>query len=166
MRGRNTVRVTKVNGHADEGMVRECGLMRRLILVDGELIFLLLMLDATLRGFCGRWYPVVLELHRFLWLFRVLWLIMMMVMVLRLIRWSGLLVRYPRVGREERGRAMLLGPASLWRSVWVNLPSTAVLLGMWEHGHIGQLLGILGSVVFHVLRCLFCTSLGLVKGLS
>ena len=41
-------------------------LMRRLTLVDGELVVDFPVIDAgrNFGGVCGRWYPVVLELHR------------------------------------------------------------------------------------------------------
>ena len=39
--------------------------------------------------------------------------------------WSaGALPKRRRVGREERGLAMLPGPASLWRSDWIHALST------------------------------------------
>ena len=87
-------------------------------MVDGE--FVLPVIDArrNFAGVCGRWYPFFLELHRFFFFgtSRAVWL-------------AGAPPKRRRVGREERGRAMLLGPASLQRSVWVNLPSTAVTAG-------------------------------------
>ena len=76
LRGSNTVRVTKVKGHADEGMffdgrVRELDRLgnhaadeaadfgRRRVgpgVIDSR---------RKLSGVCGRWYPVLLDLHRF-----------------------------------------------------------------------------------------------------
>ena len=66
LRGRGTVRITKVKGHADEGMFRDGGvreldrlgnsamqLMRRLIWVVGGSISRLLMLGTTLLGSAG-----------------------------------------------------------------------------------------------------------------
>ena len=52
------------------------------------------VIDArrNLSGVCGRWYPVILDLHRFSLLFLVLWSIMMVVVVLLLTLWYGLLV--------------------------------------------------------------------------
>ena len=75
-RGLDTVRITKVEGHADEAMVLDCRVRdddklgndaadeaanfgRRRV---GNAI-----IDArrSLSGVCGRWYPVVLDLHLF-----------------------------------------------------------------------------------------------------
>ena len=72
-RGRDTVRITKVKGHADEDMVRTreedrigndaadeaADYGRRRVEIP--------VIDArrNLAGVCGRWYPVVLDLHRF-----------------------------------------------------------------------------------------------------
>ena len=76
LRGRDTVRKTKVKGHADEGMVAD----GRVRLVDrlgnhaadeaadfGRRRVGSSVIDArrNLSGVCGRWYPVVLDLHRF-----------------------------------------------------------------------------------------------------
>ena len=69
LRGRDTVRIAKVTGHADEAMVLDgrgwvtALLMRLLTLVGrrvGPAVF-----DArrNLSGVCGR-YPVILDLHR------------------------------------------------------------------------------------------------------
>ena len=76
LRGRETVRISKVKLHADEGMVldgrvREVGRLgndaadeaadfgRRRV---GNAV-----IDArrNLSGVCSRWYPVILDLHRF-----------------------------------------------------------------------------------------------------
>ena len=76
LRGLDTVRITKVKGHADEvwfsmvefgrltGLVMTL-LMRLPTLVGGGLALLLLMCGRNLSGVCGRWYPVILDLHRF-----------------------------------------------------------------------------------------------------
>ena len=56
------------------------------------------VIDArrNLSGGCGRWYPVILTLHRFFSLpFLELWSIMMVGMVLLQIPWFGLLVPSP-----------------------------------------------------------------------
>ena len=113
MRGRETVRVTKVKGMLMRARFGKVGfassiawgtmrLMRLLTLDDGESTFLFLML------------------------FRVVWLIMMMVTVPHLIRWSGLLVRSPRCV----GSCHAAWPCTpLWTQDWVNLPSTAITAG-------------------------------------
>ena len=56
-----------------------------------------LVIDArrNLSGVCGRWYPVLLDLHRFS-IAVSLWSIMMVGMVLLLIPWYGLLVLIPK----------------------------------------------------------------------
>ena len=56
------------------------------------------VIDArrNLSGVCGRWYPVILDLHRFSLPFLVLWSIMMVGMVLLLILLFGLLVLFQR----------------------------------------------------------------------
>ena len=95
-RGADTVRISEVKGHADEALVR-CGQVReddrlgnnaadeaadfgRRRVGDS-------VIDSrrNLSGVCNRWYPVILDLHRFLLLFLELWLIMMVVLELLLI---------------------------------------------------------------------------------
>ena len=76
LRGLDTVRITKVKGHADEGMVLDV----RVREVDrlgndaadeaadfGRRRVGNSFIDArrNLSGVCGRWYPVILDLHRF-----------------------------------------------------------------------------------------------------
>ena len=106
LRGRNTVRVTKVKGHADEGMVSD-GRVRELDRVGnnaadeaadlGRRRVGPAVIDArrNLSGVCGRWYPVLLDLHRF---FIAISRAMMGLVVPLLIRWSGLLVHCLREG--------------------------------------------------------------------
>ena len=76
LRFRDTVRVTKVKGHADEGMVSDGRVseLNRLgnNAADEEADFgrrrvCLAVIDArrNLSGVCSRWYPVLLDLHRF-----------------------------------------------------------------------------------------------------
>ena len=53
-----------------------------------------------------------------------------------LVWYAGVLLKRRRVGWEERGRAMLPGLASLWRSGWIHLPCTAVTaedVGAWPY---------------------------------
>ena len=76
LRGRDTVRVTKVKGHADEGMVFD-GRVRELDKLGnnaaddaadfGRRRVAPAVIDArrNLSGVCARWYPVLLDLHRF-----------------------------------------------------------------------------------------------------
>ena len=49
-----------------------------------------------LSGVCGRWYPVILSLHRFFIAIPELWLTMTGKTVLLLIHWFGLLVLFPK----------------------------------------------------------------------
>ena len=75
-RGRDTVRVTKVKGRADEGVVSD-GRVRELDRLGnnaadeaadfGRRRVGPAVIDArrNLSGVCGRWYPVLLDLHRF-----------------------------------------------------------------------------------------------------
>ena len=76
LRGSNTVRITKVKGHADEGMVAD-GRVRMLDRLGnnaadeaadfGRRRVGPAVIDArrNLSGVCSRWYPVILDLHRF-----------------------------------------------------------------------------------------------------
>ena len=76
LRGLDTVRITKVKGHADEGMVLD-GRVREVDRLGnnsadeaadfGRRRVGNTVIDArrNLSGVCGRWYPVVLSLHRF-----------------------------------------------------------------------------------------------------
>ena len=76
LRGRDTIRVTKVKGHADEvmvfdGRVREFERLGNDAADDaadfGRRMVGPVVIDArrNLSGVCGRWYPVILDLHRF-----------------------------------------------------------------------------------------------------
>ena len=76
LRGLDTVRITKVKGHAGEGMVLD-GRVREVDRFGNEAAdeaahfgrrrVGAAVIDArrNLSGVCGRWYPVVLNLHRF-----------------------------------------------------------------------------------------------------
>ena len=76
LRERDTVRVTKVKGHADEGMVLD-GRVREVDRLGknaadeaadfGRRRVGPAVIDArrNLSGVCGRWYSVLLDLHRF-----------------------------------------------------------------------------------------------------
>ena len=108
LRGLDTVRITKVKGHVDECMVRDGG-VRELDRLGNDAAdeaadfgrrtvdFPVIDARRNFAGVCGRWYPVVLVLHRF-FLTRSpgLWLTMWVVMEVRLIRWSGLLVLFQK----------------------------------------------------------------------
>ena len=76
IRGRNAVRITKIKGHADEAMVLD-GRVRDLDRIGnnaadeaadfGRRTGGNSVIDARRNpsGVCGRWYPVILDLHRF-----------------------------------------------------------------------------------------------------
>ena len=76
LRGLDTVKVTKVKGHADESMVLN-GRVRKVDRLGddaadeaadfGRRRVSPAVIDArrNLSGVCGRWYPVILDLHRF-----------------------------------------------------------------------------------------------------
>ena len=76
LRGLDTVRISKVKGHADEsmvlhGLVRESDRFGNSAADDaadfGRRRVSNAVIDArrNLSGVCGRWYPVTLDLHRF-----------------------------------------------------------------------------------------------------
>ena len=76
LRGLDTVRISKVKGHADAGMVLD-GRVREVDRLGndaadeagdfGRRRVYPAVIDArrNLSGVCGHWYPVVLDLHRF-----------------------------------------------------------------------------------------------------
>ena len=76
LRGVDTVLVTKVKGHADEGVVLD-GRVREVDRLGNDAANEAAdfgrkrvgnaVIDArrNLSGVCGRWYPVLLDLHRF-----------------------------------------------------------------------------------------------------
>ena len=76
LRGRDTVRISKVEDHADEGTVLD-GRVREVDRLGnnaadeaadfGRRRVSPAVIDArrNLSGVCGRWYPVILVLHRF-----------------------------------------------------------------------------------------------------
>ena len=96
LRGPDTVRISKVKGHADEAMVLH-GQVREVDRLGnnaadeaadfGRRRVSPAVIDArrNLSGVCNRWYPVLLDLHRFSLLFLELWSIMTVVLVLLLI---------------------------------------------------------------------------------
>ena len=68
LRGRETVRVTEVRGHADGRMVLDGRVRATDDAADfGRRRVGPAVIDArrNLSGVCGRWYPVILSLHRF-----------------------------------------------------------------------------------------------------
>ena len=134
LRGPDTVKVTKVKGHADENMVLE-GRVRDLDRLGnkaadeaadfGRRRVPVHVIDArrNLVGVCSRWYPVVRYLHRFF------------VAVARAVVnhdggggiapdplvWSaGSLPKRRRVVDAIRNFAFLPGPVDIWGGEWVS----------------------------------------------
>ena len=137
-------------------------------------------------GVCGRWYPVILELHRFF------------TAISRAVvnhddcegtapdPSYGLLVLFPRgVGWFMLCATTLccLAPPVTWASDWVSLPPSVITaedVGAWPYS-VGVLVkwvtflatlhwpaagADMGLVEFPILRCFSCMSLGLARGLS
>ena len=140
LRGRDTVRVTKVKGHADEGMVSD-GRVRELDRLGNDAVdeaadfgrrwvgLAVIGARRNLSGVCGRWYPVLLDLHRFF------------IAISRAavnhdgfrgtapdpMVWSaGSLPKRRRIFHAVRNLAMLPGPPALWLGEWVAGPSVAL----------------------------------------
>ena len=140
LRGLDTVRITKVEGHADEGMVLD-GRVREVDRLgnnaaDGAADFGRrrvgrAVIDArrNLSGVCGRWYPVLLVLH---WFF---------IATSRAVVnhddrdgtapdplvWSaGALPKRRRLVHAVRDRAFLPGPPGIWDSEWFHVPASAI----------------------------------------
>ena len=139
-RGSSTVRVTKGKGHADEGMVSD-GRVRELdrhgnnaadeAAGFGRRRVAPAVIDArrNLSGVCGRWYPALLDLHRFF------------IAISRAVVnhdefggtapdpmvWSaGSLPRRRRIVHAVRDLAMLPGPPALWVGEWVASPAVSL----------------------------------------
>ena len=135
LRGRDTVRVTKVKGHADEEMVR-VGQVREIDGIGndaadeaadfGRLRVDPAVLDArrTLSGVCRRWCLVIMDVHRFL-------VAISRALVdhdgmegtaLDPLIWSaGALPKKRWLVDAVRNHAMLPGPAAIWVSGWVSV---------------------------------------------
>ena len=161
-RGEWTVCISKVKGHAEEELVRQgqvreldrdgnnradqaADFGRRSVWPD--------VIDArrNLSGVCGRWYPVVGELHRFF------------IAVSRAVVntdgspgiapnplvWSaGGLPKRRRIVHAVRDAALLPGPAPIWDSGWVGFfPRLLLLMTLvifcWSPGQAGSFLGTL-----------------------
>ena len=136
----DTVRITKVEGHADQSMVLD-GLVRELDKFGndaadeaadfGRRRFEPAVIDArrNLSGVCGRLYPVILDLHR------------CFIAISRAVVnhdgndgtapdpmvWSaGALPKRRRLVHAVRDLAMLLGPLAVWTGDWVNGPVAVI----------------------------------------
>ena len=192
LRGPDTVRVSKVKGHADEGMVLD-GRVREVDRLgnnaaDEAADFgrrrvgnVVIDVRRNLSGVCGRWFPVILDLHRFF------------IAISRAVVnhdgredtapdplvWSaGARPKRRRLVHAVRDRAFLPGPPGIWESEWLHVPSFAVsaddvahwpyslgLLVKWVF-FVGNLHWPVGGLdlVFRMLSCSFFMSSGLVRG--
>ena len=140
LRGLDTVKVTKVKGHASEDMVVD-GRVRDLDRLGnraadeaadfGRRRVPVRVIDARrdLVGVCNRWYPVVRHLHRFF------------IAIARVdvnfgdghgtapdpLVWSaGSLPKRPRVSRAVRDFAFLPGPVGIWDGSWISFGVSCV----------------------------------------
>ena len=140
LRGRDTVRVTKFKGHADEGMVldgrvREVDRLGNNAAVEaadfGRRRVGNAVIDArrNLSGVCGRWYPVIIDLHRFF------------IDISRAadihdgrdgtapdpLVWSaGAHAKRRRLVHAVRDQAFLPRPPGIRDSEWVHVPASAI----------------------------------------
>ena len=146
LRALDTARITKVKGHADDGMVLD-GRVREVDRLGndaadeaadfGRRRVSHLVIDArrNLSGVCGRWYPV-LDLHRFF------------IAISRAVVnhdgrngtapdprvWSaGAHSKRRRLVHAVRDRAFLPGPPCVWDSEWVHVPASAICAEDIDH---------------------------------
>ena len=139
-RGLDTVSISKVKGHADDGMVLSVRVRREDKLGNdaadeaaglGRRRVSPAVIDArrNLSGVCNRWYPVILDLHRFF------------IAISRAVVghdgrdgtvpdplvWSaGALPKRRRLFHAVRDRAFLHGPPGIWCSEWYQVPAAVV----------------------------------------
>ena len=178
LRGLDTVRITKVKGHADEGMVLD-GWVREVDRLGNDAADEAadfgrrrvgnVVIDArrNLSGVCGRWYPVLLDLHRF-------FSAISRAVVNHDDRdgtapdplvWSaGALPKRRRLVHAVRDRAMRPGPPAIWESDWIILLIGPMHLVSWSRGMLSwaHCIGLL--VVFLTWNCSFFMSFGLGRG--
>ena len=138
IRGLNTVRISKVKGHADEALVR-AGTVRGLDKLGndgadeaadfGRRRVPWWVLDArrNLSGVCSRWRPVVLVLHRFF--IAISWAVVNHKVgagtSIDLLVWSaGSAPKKRRVA--VRDRAFMPGPLDLWVGSWITVAVTPI----------------------------------------
>ena len=195
-RGLDTVCVSKVKGHADDGMVQHGQVRREDRLGNdaadeaadfGRRRVSPVVIDAR-RNFswvCGRWYPVILDLHRFF------------IAISRAVVnhddlggsapdplvWSaGALRKRRRLVHAVRDRAFLPGPPGIGHSEWFQIPATAICaddIALWpcSPGLLVKWVSFLNSLhwpvddwdfgvggVSHVEMLIFFMSFGLVRG--
>ena len=129
---------------------------------SGSSSFDLPVIDArrNFSGGCGRWYPVILTLHRF-------FIAISMAVVdhvggdgtaLDPLVWSvGALPKRRRLVHAVRDHAFLPGPSSIWEE-WVTLasaPVTAAEVGAWPYS-VGILVNWVAFSGFLTLACGRC----------
>ena len=140
LRGLDTVRITKVEGHADEAMVLDgrVGDDDRLghdaadeAADFGRRRVVNAVINARrhVSGVCGRWYPVILDLHRF-------FIAISRAVVNHdsrdgtapdpLVWPAGALNKRRRLVHAVRDRAFLPGPPGICDSEWVNVPPSVI----------------------------------------
>ena len=147
----DTVRISKVKGHADDDMVLHGRVRREDKLGNdaaddeaadfGRRTVSPAVIDArrNLSGVCGRWYPIILALHRFF------------IAIARAVVnhdgrggtapdplvWSaGALHKRRRLVHAVRDRAFLPGPPGIWHSEWFQVPATVVCaedVALWSY---------------------------------
>ena len=150
LRGLDTVKISKVKGHADDGMVLG-GRVRDLDRLGNNAAdeaadfgrrrvpFHVIDARRNLVGVCNRWYPVVRHLHRFF------------VAIARTVVnhddgggtapdplvWSaGSLPKRPRVLHAVRDFAFLPGPVGIWDGDWVSFGVSGITaedVGVWPY---------------------------------
>ena len=148
-RGLHTVRISKVKGHADDSMILHGQVRRDDKLGNdaadeaadfGRRRVSPAVIDArrNLSGVCGRWYPILLDLHRFF------------VAISRAVVnhddhggtphplvWSaGALQKRRRLVVAVRDRAFLPGLPRIWHSVWFQVPATVICsddVALWPY---------------------------------
>ena len=161
LRGLDTVRVAKGKGHPYEALVRD-GRVRDLDRVGntaaddaadfGRRRVPFAVIDAR-RNFawvCGRWYPVLQNLHLFYWAAAnhddgsgdapdlLVWS-------------AGALPKGRRVVHAVRDRAFLTGPVDLWECEWISLGASPITAGdveVWPYsvGLLVKLSAFLGTL--------------------
>ena len=149
-RGLDTVRISKVKGHADDAMVLHGQVRRDDRLGNdaadeaadfGRWRVSPAVIDArrNLSGVCGHWYPFILDLHRFF------------IAIARAVVnhddlggsapdplvWSaGALRKRRRLVHAVRDRAFLPGPPGIWSSDWFQVPASVVCaedVALWPY---------------------------------
>ena len=149
-RGLDTVRISKVKGHADEDMVlhgrvrteNKFGNDAADDAADlGRRRVSLAVIDArrNLSGVCGRWYPITLDLHRFF--IAIAWAVVnhdgLGGTAPDPLVWStGALHKRRRFVHAFRDRAFLPGPPGIWHSEWFQIPAAVICadhIALWPN---------------------------------